>query len=150
MWTQHSFSPALGINVEEHALKAIQLFRLFEIHYLEVGLLEALWKILKLVPLDKLSRVEIGIRAVRRTYHLLTPSPHAYVKAVEIYHRGHRDYIDALYYAAAATENIPLLTIDESFIKFLDEHGYIVKGLIYTPSDLQQLSSNHNYIANGQ
>lgn len=54
--------PALGVKVEDEAMEVIPLFRRFEVYYLEAGLLEALWKVLKLIPVDKLSRVRTGIR----------------------------------------------------------------------------------------
>ena len=131
--------PALGIDVEKSAMEAIRLFRRFKAYYLEAGLLEALWKTLKLVPVDRLDRVETGISAIRRTYHLLAPRPEAFTEASRIYHMGHRDYIDALHYAAARVEGLPLLTLDRSFITFLKENGYVVEGVVYTPSTIVEL-----------
>ncbi len=131
--------PALGVKVEDEAMEVIPLFRRFEVYYLEAGLLEALWKVLKLIPVDKLSRVETGIKAIRRTYHLLTPRPEAFTEAARIYHAGHRDYIDSLHYTAARVGGIPLLTIDYSFLRFLKEHRYIVKGVVYTPDSIKDL-----------
>ena len=40
--------PALGIEVEEEAMRIIPLFRRLEVYYLEIALLEAMWKVLKL------------------------------------------------------------------------------------------------------
>ena len=131
--------PALGIEVEEEAMKAIRVFRRFEVYYLEAGLLEAMWKVVKLVPADKLSRVRLGVKAIRRTYHLLVPRPEAYVEAVKIYRAGHRDYIDALHYAAAVAEGMPFLTIDRAFIEFLKNSGYRVEGIVYTPDRVEEL-----------
>lgn len=48
--------PALGVEVEEEVMRAIGLFRKLEVYYLEVGILEAMWKILKVVPPEKLER----------------------------------------------------------------------------------------------
>jgi len=43
-----SFSlPALGVEVEEGVLNAISLFRKVEVFYLELSLVEAMWKVLK-------------------------------------------------------------------------------------------------------
>ena len=131
--------PALGVEVEEEAMRVIELFRHLEVYYLEAGLLEALWKILKIVPPNKLRRVEIGIKAIRRTYHLLTPRPEAMVEAMKLFREGHRDYIDALHYAAARVEGMRFLTIDYSFIDFLRKHGYDVEGVVYTPRDLLEV-----------
>ena len=133
--------PALGIEVEEEAMSIIPLFRKFNIYYLEVSILEAMWKIIKLVPTDKLNRVRMGLHAIRSTYYLLKPSPEAYMDAITIYREGHRDYIDALHYTSAKTEGMPLLTIDYEFIDFLKGHGYQVDGIINTPKDLSKLVS---------
>lgn len=131
--------PALGIDVEEEALEAIRFFPRLEVYYLEAGLLEAMWKVLKLVPPSRLGRVELGLRAIRRTYKVLAPAPRAFTEAARIYHEGHQDYIDALHYAAAWAEGTRLLTIDYSFIEFLEEHGYQVEGVVYTPDKLRGL-----------
>ena len=117
-------------------MNAIRLFTGLEVYYLEVGLLEALWKTLKLIPPSKFDRVRIGIKAIRRTYKLLTPPAEAYTRAAEIYHRVHRDYIDALHYSTAEASGVPLLTID---IEFLDRQGYPLEGLVYTPRSLRSL-----------
>ena len=117
--------PALGVEVEE-AMRVIELFRYLEVYYLEAGLFEALWKVLRIVPPNRIRRVEIGIRAIRRTYHLLTPRPEAMVEALKLFREGHRDYIDALHYAVARAEGMQLLTIDLEFIDLLRDHGYEV------------------------
>ena len=131
--------PALGIDVEENALSAISLFHRFEINYLEVGLLEALWKVLKLVPEDRLSRVELGLRAIRRSYHLISPSSEALIRAIIIYRDGQGDYIDALHYTTARVEGIPFLTMDLGLIDFLRRRGYEVEGIVYTPDNVIKL-----------
>jgi len=131
--------PALGLDVEEEAMNVIPLFRRVKVYYLEVGILEAMWKILKLIPPHKFSRVKLGIDAVRNTYHSLEPRAEAYVYAATIYHEGHRDYIDALHYASAKTEEIPFLTIDYEFRDFLKEHEHKVEGIVITPKELRNL-----------
>ena len=44
--------PALGFEVEEETMEVIRLFHEIEVYYLEVELLEAMWKALKVVPLS--------------------------------------------------------------------------------------------------
>ena len=100
--------PALEIEVEE-AMGIIPLFRKFNIYYLEVSVLEAMWKIIKLVPTNKLNHVRIGLHAVRSTYYLLKPNPETYVDSITIYSEGRRDYIDALHYTSARTESMPCI-----------------------------------------
>ncbi len=93
--------PALGVNVEEEVLASIALFRRIEVLYLEIAIVEAMWKILRLVPSSGMERVALGLEAVKRTYKAVDPPPRAYIEAAEIYHKGHRDYIDALHYSTA-------------------------------------------------
>ncbi len=139
--------PALGVSVEKEAEEVIPYFRELNVYYLEVGLLEAMWKIMKVVPQDKLRRVKIGIEAIRNTYKLLEPPAKAYIEAIEIYYKGHKDYIDALYYATAKNTNIPLLTIDYVLIEFLRKHNYEIEGVILTPNKLRKLLSNEEVSA---
>ncbi|MEM2590762.1 MAG: PIN domain nuclease, partial [Zestosphaera sp.] len=63
--------PALGVEIEEDALKAIALFRKLEIYYLEVGILEAMWKVLKAIPPEHLDIVKVGLDSIRNTYNML-------------------------------------------------------------------------------
>lgn len=131
--------PALGIEVEEECMEVIQLFRRLEVHYLEVALLEAMWKIPEIIGRDKLERVKIGLEAVKRSYRVVDIPPEAYIKAVEIYDRGHRDYIDALHYTTAKSLGMIFLTIDFKFIEFLENHGYQVEGVVVTPRKLREM-----------
>ncbi len=123
-------------------MSAIPLFRRLRVYYLEAGLLEALWKVLKIAPENKLSLIETGIRAVRETYQLLTPPPKAFVEAIRLYRDGHRDYIDDLYYATALFTETPFLTIDYSFMEFLRGHEYPVEGVVITPEKLQDYTKS--------
>ncbi len=127
--------PALGVDVEEEVLEAIRLFRYVRVHYLEVSLTEAVWKVMKLVPDNMIELVKLGIRSIRETYTLLTPPPQAMTEAMKIYRLGHRDYIDALHYTTAKELSIYFLTIDRVFIDFLKKESYPVKGVILTPQE---------------
>lgn len=131
--------PALGVEVEEEAEEVIPLFRKIDVYYLEVGVLEAIWKILKIIGLENFERVRIGLEAIRKTYILAYPPAEAYISAVEIYKRGHKDYIDALYYATAKVLNLKFLTIDEEFIEFLENNEYDIEDTIITPRELKNL-----------
>ena len=132
--------PALGVGVEEEAEDIIPFFRRVKVYYLEVGLLEAIWKILKIADSGALKRVKMGIEAIRKTYNLITPPAEAYIEAIKIYEMGHRDYIDALYYSTAKSASLKLLTIDRKFIEFLADKEYNIKNII-TPRELKQMLS---------
>ena len=127
--------PALGVEVEDEVTRVIPYFRFFKVYYLEVCILEAMWRILRLIPEGKLGRVEEGLKAIRETYTLIEPPPKAYIEAYKLYHKGYRDYINVLLYCTARELNIPLLTIDRPLIEFLKEIKYDV-GLVLTPEKL--------------
>jgi len=131
--------PALGIEVEEEALEVISMFRNFDVYYLEIALLEALWKILKIVNRKKFDRVKLGLEAIRNTYRVVIPPPDAFIDAIRIYDLGHRDIIDNLHYTTAKSLNIPWLTIDYRFIEFLESKGFETDGVILTPRNLKYL-----------
>lgn len=130
--------PAMGIDVKEEIIDTIKYFRLVEVYYLEICILEAMWIVLKIVSPDDLDVIKEGIKAIRDTYKQLTPPPKAYIKAYEIYHKGHKDYIDNLVYSTSLEKNINLLTIDYEFINFLKNSGYSIDNII-TPKDLKRI-----------
>lgn len=131
--------PALGVEVEEEAEEVIPLFRKIDVYYLEAGLLEAMWKILKIADSKALKRVKAGIEAIRKTYTLANPPAEAYVEAAGVYRAGHRDYIDALHYSTAKALNLKLLTIDRQFIEFLLNNKYEVENTVITPRELKRI-----------
>jgi predicted nucleic-acid-binding protein len=100
-----------------------------------------MWKVLKIVGREKLERVKTGLEAIRKSYKVAEPPSEAYIEAIKIYDKGHRDYIDALHYAAAKALGILFLTIDFKFIEFLKSSNYPVKGVVITPKELRGVSS---------
>ena len=129
--------PAMGIETEKEVMEAIKYFRMAEIHYLEVSILEAMWNIIKVVPADKLDRVREGIESIMETYKQVNPHPQAYIDAYKLYHEGHRDYIDNLIYATSQKLHLPLLTADREFIDFLKEKGHSIRNIV-TPDKIKQ------------
>ena len=114
----HFLLSTLGIGVSKEVEEAIKIFRKFNVFYLEAGILEAMWITLRVVPNSKINRVKLGLEAIRNSYIQLEPPIQTYIDATEIYHKGHRDYIDALHYAAAGKTQTPFLTVDKTFIEF--------------------------------
>ena len=121
--------PAMGIEAEKEVMEAIKYFRMAEVHYLEAGVLEAMWKVIKVVPTDKIDRVKEGIESIMETYKRAVPRPKAYIDAYKLYYEGHRDYIDNLLYATSQKLNLLLLTADKEFIDFLKEKGYPIDNI---------------------
>jgi len=54
---------------------------------------------------------------------------------VEIYHEGHKDYIENLMYTTSQKLEIPLLTTDEEFINFLKTRSHPTHNII-TPDEM--------------
>jgi predicted nucleic-acid-binding protein len=111
--------PALGVEVEKEVTEAIKNFQNAEVFYLEESLLEAMWKVLRVVAPEELKIVEEGLNAIRNTYKVLLPRSSSYARAYTLYRKGHRDLIDNLLYAVSIDEKIFFLTIDRTFIRFL-------------------------------
>ena len=121
--------PAMGIETEEEVMEAIKYFHMAEVHYVEVSILEAMWRIIKVVPAEKLDRVGEGIEAIMETYKRVTPHPQAYIDAYKLYREGHRDYVDNLIYATSQKLHLLLLTADREFIDFLKEKGHSIRNI---------------------
>jgi predicted nucleic-acid-binding protein len=132
--------PALGIEVEKEVTEAIKHFYSAEVYYLEESLLEAMWKVLRVVPPEELKTIEEGINAIRNTYAMLVPRSSSYSKAYMLCRKGHRDFIDNLLYAASLDEKIFFLTIDKTFIGFLKSMREDIS-LILTPLEFIKMVS---------
>ncbi len=52
--------PAMGIDTDREVVEAISHFYTAEIYYSEVSILEAMWKIVKVIPPGKIDRVREG------------------------------------------------------------------------------------------
>lgn len=130
--------PAMGIETEKEVFESIECFHLAEVYYLNVSLLEAMWKIIKVIPFDKVDRVIEGIRAIMETYREATPPPRAYIDAYRLYHEGHKDYIDNLLYSTSLRLNLFFLTIDRCFIEFLERRNHPVHNIV-TPDEIKRM-----------
>ncbi len=127
--------PTLGVDVEKEVYEVMGFLRKFETYYLEVGLIEAFWVVIRKVDRKDMDVVEEGLKAIRKTYKLLKPPIEAYIEAVKIYDLGHRDFIDAIHYTTALHTGIKWLTIDKTFVNFLNEHN-LRKDVVLLPENL--------------
>lgn len=130
--------PAIGISTDREVMEAIKHFSKFEICYLEASLLELSWKILKIIDDNKMEYIKSGLKAIRETYTLVSPSPNAYIQAYLLYKKGHKDFIDNILYFTSIDLNIFLLTIDLELINFLKKNSYPLAHIL-TPDALDQL-----------
>jgi len=127
--------PAVGIETDPEVYDAIKLFHRYEVMYLEVSILEIMWKILKVVSPREIERIIDGLKAIFETYTSISPPAEAYADAYHLYHEGHGDFIDNLIYSTSRRVNANLLTLDLKFVRFLREKGYPTENVL-TPADL--------------
>jgi len=127
--------PALGIDVEEEVYRAIEKFGKYEICYLDVSLLEAMWVILKKVDFKYKNLIKTGLESIKNNYKKLDITSEHLIKAWEIYEKAHNDFIDNLLYAVSIIEKKPLLTLDKKLKKNLKNAGYPVANIIF-PNEL--------------
>lgn len=132
--------PSLGLSVEKEVIETIKYFRVFEIYYSELSLLEALWKIVRLIRPEDMEIVLNGIRSIKRTYYRVEIPVKAYGLAYKMYRNGHRDIIDNLLYSAAYILNMRFLTLDEELISFLKSKGYPTESVVISPKELRSIA----------
>ena len=134
--------PVLGYETSRRVMEAWPLLAGHELHYSELSILEALWKISKrLAALDDEERVEAlkrvreGLDAIGSGMLRAETTPAAAEKALEMYIMGHKDMIDNLLYATAEEAGLLFLTVDNSLISFLKSHGLPADHVV-TPEEL--------------
>jgi predicted nucleic acid-binding protein len=116
--------PFLGIDVGEVIAGVLHKLRDYELYYSELSLLEALWKIVKVVSFDKLDIVLEGLTLIRRDLRLAQVDEKAVRAALELYKLGHRDLIDNLLYGISLSQNLKFLTIDRELVSFVKSNNY--------------------------
>jgi predicted nucleic acid-binding protein len=116
--------PFLGIDVGEVIAGVLHRLRDYELYYSELSLLEALWKIVKVVSFDKLDIVLEGLTLIRRDLRLAQVDEKAVRTALELYKLGHRDLIDNLLYGISLSQNLKFLTIDRELVSFVKSNNY--------------------------
>jgi PIN domain. len=116
--------PFLGIRTDEPVMKALPRLRGHELYYSELSVLEALWKIVKVVSPDGVEVVLRGLSEVRGHMRRAEVDEGAVKAALELYRLGHRDLIDGLLYGTALSHGFKLLTIDRTLTDFVRGKGY--------------------------
>ena len=122
--------PVLGYETSKRVMRALPLLTRYELYYSELSLLEALWKISKLLAglgLDErreaLARIREGLDAIAMGMERAEAGPGALLRALEMRLLGHRDMVDNILYATAMEQGLLFLTIDDELISFLERHG---------------------------
>lgn len=129
--------PIIGFETSDRVMRAFQKLGFYELYYSEISILEALWKIVKVVKgvEEELSRIEEGIRAIRESMRHASVNGEAVKNAIHMYKLGHRDMVDNLLYSIAVSNKLKLLTVDEDLVGFVKKHG-LVREYIVTPEEL--------------
>jgi len=110
--------------------------RSYIVYYNEISIIEALWRIVKVVGnKGDLKVVLDGIDAIRNTFEYAYIDSKAVENAVKMYRLGHKDMVDNILYSIALSEDLKLLTVDNELIKFIEEHGFPRENIV-RPEDI--------------
>lgn len=130
--------PVLGFETSQRVMRALPRLAGHELYYSEISLLEALWKIVKVLrgrPAGDIQRVVEGVQAIRDSMSHAPMTAEAVEQAIRMYMMGHRDMVDNLLYSIALANNLTLLTIDDSLVEFIRRHK-LPEEHITTPEEL--------------
>ncbi len=130
--------PVLGFETSNRVMTAFRKLSSYELYYNDISILEALWKIVKIVKglSEELSRIEEGIIAIKETMRYAPVDEEAVRSAIHMYKLGHRDMVDNLLLSIAISRKLGFLTVDENLIDFANKHK-LAKDVIVTPEDLK-------------
>ena len=130
--------PILGFETSDRVMRTFCKLSSYELYYNDVSVLEALWKIVKVVKgvEEELSRIVEGITAIRETMKYAAIDGKAVENAVYMYKLGHKDMVDNLLYSVAVSRNLKLLTIDKDLVEFLEKHS-LARDIVISPEELK-------------
>ena len=129
--------PVLGFETSKVVMDSLPKLRNYTLYYSDLSILEALWKIIKVInEPDEVRRVADGIKAIRDSMNNIAITEEAVEEAIKMYRQGHKDMIDNILYSLAKSKSIKLLTVDKELIKFVKERK-LGEEFIALPTDLQ-------------
>ena len=117
--------PILGFDTSKRVIEAFPKLRGYELYYSDLSILEALWKIVKIIrgTEEEIKRVAEGVASIKESMKKAPINEEAVKKAMEMYMLGHRDMIDNILYATALTQGLRLLTVDAALREFVTSKG---------------------------
>ena len=134
--------PILGYRVSDRVMRVFERLKGVRLFYSELSILEALWKVSKMVaglPAEErreaVERVSAGLQSIEAYMERVEVVPEAVRLALDMYARGHRDMVDNLLYASAVSHEIALLTVDEKLVRFVERAG-LPRNNILLPEEL--------------
>ena len=104
--------PFLGFKTSEAVMKALPRLRGHELYYSDLSILEALWKVVKVVKREDLAIVLEGLKLLKRDLNCVRVDEKALETALNLYTAGRRDLIDNMLYGISLSQDLKLLTID--------------------------------------
>lgn len=134
--------PTLGIDVGDDVRECLERLNnvTVKIHYSRFSLLEALWIAARLVKNGSfdMERFVQGLRSIVESgrYVKVNEDYWVFKEALEMYVLGHKDMIDNILYAASASLNLKLLTVDSELKEFI--RGKRLKDTIILPGQIDQ------------
>ena len=130
--------PILGFETSARVMRAFHKLGPYELYYNDISILEALWKIVKVVrgSEEEFSRIREGIIAIRETLNYVPLDEKAVENAMRMYKLGHRDMIDNLLYSIAMSKGLRLLTVDEDLVSFVEKRN-LARDRIIMPEELE-------------
>ena len=130
--------PILGFETSRRVMRALPRLADHKLYYSEVSLLEALWKIVKVLKgrlAGDIQRVVEGVQAIQDSMLHAPVTAEAVEQAIRMYMMGHKDMVDNFLYSIAVSNNLKLLTIDDSLVDFIRKHR-LPEEHITTPEEL--------------
>jgi len=119
-------------------MRAFRKLGSYELYYNDISILEALWKIVKIIKgvEEEISRIEEGVTAIRETMRYAPIDEKAVENAIHMYKLGHKDMIDNLLYSIALSRGLKFLTVDGDLVEFLEKHD-LARDNVISPEELK-------------
>ncbi|GAY26256.1 PIN domain-containing protein [Desulfurococcaceae archaeon AG1] len=116
--------PVLGFKTDNAILNSLPLLRLCDVYYSDVSILEALWKIVRVIKDREQARIVLeGAGLLGSSFKRVEIDGKALGIAIELYLKGHKDLIDNILYGVSISKNLKLLTIDKELRIFIKNQG---------------------------
>ncbi|MEM2214673.1 MAG: PIN domain-containing protein [Candidatus Nezhaarchaeales archaeon] len=127
--------PMLGFETDMEVREVISKLRHYEVHYSDVSIIEALWKISKIIKTEEeMSVVAYGIDLIKGTFSKVDLNGEAVKVALKLYRMGHKDLVDNLLYGLSAANDMHFLTLDAKLREYVEKNN--LKNTIVHPPQL--------------
>jgi len=129
--------PFIGFKTDVEIQEAIACLTRHEIYYSDLSLLEAMWKIAKIVKKDEdIELIVEGVKLLEKTLKHQKIDENSIEIALEMRLKGHEDLVDNMLYSLALSNNMVFLTMDKNLEEFVKNHG--MKNTILDVTRLKQ------------